>query len=763
MSFVVIIVVLIIIIIFLLVFSFGFFLGLSRKKKDIKLLEEEQKKQKKAQENIISYFLKNQENQEYYDNEPSLLSVKIITRGYRRIKKFLKIKKRFQDFINDSAIKYLRKYFLSYIGIAVFILGTGFFIKHSINSAYINTAGRFFISLAASVLFILTAHFISREYKTFSSILMGGGIGILYVAFTVSYYSFNIFTDFQVFAVYFIITAFAVILSLFYNRFELLFLAITVGFSAPLFSDIYTENNTLLLLYLLLLNIGAVFISLKFNNFLIKIVPSLFTGIYMILITRYAYQNEIYENFQTNFIMLNLIYFVMIVLSVIYHIKHEKEYRLYELMMVVVINLIYYSIGMYLLQILNPDYKGVFTALAAVFNLIFLIIVIFIKKSTSDQLIYFFGIISLLFLTLIPPVELVGKSLTMIWAVETVLLMWLSVKLEIKMLRFVTAFLMLGLIASFVFDVIDNFFAISFNAPEKKLLINKSFVSGLMTSLGLGLNAVISGKSKDVYLIKPIKMSWLRIFISVIAVGALYISLYTEILYKITVTVRDVNMINIYLGIYNFSFILAVLIILNFIKSKFLKISAAILGVFSFILFFAFYLYEIISVRDHLLSNPSVSIMKFNDHVYMIAVTLFIFYFSYLNVRKLSNVINKIAKWFLTFSVIAVLSSELDHLAVIKAFGSGIPMNTTLSETHHFTYSLFWMISAFIISFSAVLFKDKDLVKIAMFILFVVIIKSFIFDFPEISTGQQIASFTVLGLIILFTAFVRQRLFERLS
>ncbi len=761
MSFVVIIVVLIITVLFALVFSFGFFMGLSRKKKDIKFLEEEQLKQKKTQESIISYFMKDRQ-EEFSSEDDSILPVKIITGSYKRIKKFLKFKKFYEALRNESVIKYIRKYAVSYIGIAVLMLGIGFFIKHSVNSAYINTAGRFFITLALSVFLIFLAYLMSKKYKTFSSILTGGAVGMLYVSFTVAHYTYNIFTDFQVFSVYFILTLFSVILSLFYNRFELLLSAVTIGFSAPLFSGIYNGNSTFLLLYLLLLDIGAVFISVRFKNYLIRLIPSLFSGLYLILIIRYAYIHHNFESFGTDFIMLNLLYIVMIILSVAYHVKHVGTYKLYELMTVVVVNLIYYSVGMYLLDVLNPDYKGVFTALTAVYNMIFLIIIVLIRNHTSEQLVYFFGIVSLLFITLIPPVELVGKSQTMIWAVETVLLMWVSFKLQIKMLKFVTALLMLGLIISFSFDVVDNFFSVSFNAPEKTLLINKSFISGLMTSAGLALNVIIASKSKEKYLFKPVKMSWFRIFISLIAVAVFYISLYTEILYQITLKVKNSDMISIYIGIYNFAFLAAGTIIILFINNRFLKAVGAMSSVIAFVLFFSYYLYKIITVRDHLLSNPSLSSDKFGIHIVMIAIILLIFCCSYFNVKTLGKYADKAGKWVLSLFAVAVLSTELDHIAVIKSFGSGIPVSTILANTHYFYYSLFWTISAFIMSLFAIIFKDVDFIRISMTVLLVVIIKSFIFDFPDLTVGQQIVTFTVLGFVILFTAFGRQRLFEKI-
>ncbi len=762
MSFVAAIIILIVFILFLLTFSFGFFLGLSRKKKNLKKLEEEHKIQKQTQESIISYFLHNK-GELQSKPEKHVFSGKIIHRGYRRIKRFLKLKKSYNSFKENFFVKYLRKYFLSYLGIAVLIPGIGLFVKYAVDSAYINIAGRFVMTLLLSAVLFLTAYRIFKKHKTFSAILSGGAIGILYVLFSVSYNSFELFSEWQVFLIYFIITFFSIILSLFYNRFELLLLAISIGFAAPLFSGLYSEDFVFLLLYLLLLDIGAVFISLRFKNFLVRLLPAVFSGAYFILIVRYSFQNMLFDAFPTYFWLINAIYIVLIILTVAYHIKTVSEYKLYELMMIVVVNLIYYSIGMYLLQILNPDYKGVFTAMTAAYNMLFLIVVILIKKSDVSSLIYFFGIVSLLFLTLIPPVQLVGKSITMIWAVETVLLMWVSIRLDIKFLRFISTILMLGLITSFAFDVVDNLFAASFNSSQKKLLINKSFISGLMTSFGLALNVIISGKSKDVYLIKPIKMSWLRTFISVVAVAALYVSLYTEILYRIKISVQNESLTNVYLGIYNFSFILLAMIVLSFFKIKFFKVLSGALGLISFVWFFAYYLYELISARIYLFTNPSVSANIFAYHLFMIAAVVLIFILAYLNISTLNRHIKRLAKWLLSFFIIAVLTSELDHFFIFRAIDTEIPESTTLFNTHHFHYSIFWMICSFALALSAFLFKDKELLRVVMVLLLLVIIKTFVFDFAELDAGKKIISFSVLGFVILFAAYVRQSLFEKIK
>ena len=416
-----------------------------------------------------------------------------------------------------------------------------------------------------------------------------------------------------------------------------------------------------------------------------------------------------------------------------------------------------------MLNELNPDYKGIFTAAVAIFNIVFLIIILQFRKDSSEQLIYFFAIISLLFLTLIPPVELVGKSITMIWAVETVLLMWVSIKLDIKMLKFVATFLMIGLTASFILDVIENYMTISINAPDKKLLLNKSFISGIMTSFGLGMNVILIGKSQDRYLIKPVRMSWLRMFISVIAVGALYISLYTEILYQITLSVKDNSLMNMYMGIYNYAFILIGIVILTFINKKSVKIVSGIIALLSTALFFSVYLYDIINVRDHLLLFVSVSMKNFVSHLVLISFILFIIFFAYVNMKKINELMRRISQWISTFLIITVLITEIDHLVVINNHGSGIPLSSVLSNVHYFYYTMFWAFSAFVLSFSALLFNDKELIRISIFVIIATLIKLFTFDISNIDTWERTFSYISIGIITLFIAFVRQRLFERLD
>ena len=157
MSLIVVIVAVIVILLFLIVFSFGYFMGLGRKKKDMAILEQEREIQIQKHESIINRLLDDKGEEIVKKEESGILPVKMINKGYKRIKKIIKLKSVITDLKEIDVVKYIRKYLLSYIGIGVLIFGFGYFIKFAIAAEYVPIVGRFMISVLVAVLFVENA------------------------------------------------------------------------------------------------------------------------------------------------------------------------------------------------------------------------------------------------------------------------------------------------------------------------------------------------------------------------------------------------------------------------------------------------------------------------------------------------------------------------------------------------------------------------------------------------------------------------------
>jgi len=127
MTFVIIIISLIVFFLFLLVFTLGFFVGLGRKKKELKILQKEQQVQKITQENIIHLLNKSETNGNSHEHsdENILNPIQIITKHYKRLRRYLRYKNLYNKIKEINTIRYFRKYFLSYVGVAVLIFGLG--------------------------------------------------------------------------------------------------------------------------------------------------------------------------------------------------------------------------------------------------------------------------------------------------------------------------------------------------------------------------------------------------------------------------------------------------------------------------------------------------------------------------------------------------------------------------------------------------------------------------------------------------------------
>src|SRR6185312_15861491 len=88
------------------------------------------------------------------------------------------------------------------------------------------------------------------------------------------------------------------------------------------------------------------------------------------------------------------------------------------------VNFLYYLIGIYIISTQQAQLKGLFTLALAVFN--FILLAAFYKNQRVDR-----NFISLLtglvltFVSLIPLVQFSGNSITLFWAAETVILLWI--------------------------------------------------------------------------------------------------------------------------------------------------------------------------------------------------------------------------------------------------------------------------------------------------------------------------------------------------
>jgi uncharacterized membrane protein len=107
---------------------------------------------------------------------------------------------------------------MSKIGIAILVLAIGFFVKYAIDNDWIGPAGRVAVGVVCGGILIAIAQWLRSQYKAFSSVLVGGGLAVLYCTIALAYHQYQLFGQDTAFIIMLVITAFSVILSLLVDK-----------------------------------------------------------------------------------------------------------------------------------------------------------------------------------------------------------------------------------------------------------------------------------------------------------------------------------------------------------------------------------------------------------------------------------------------------------------------------------------------------------------------------------------------------------------
>ena len=84
--------------------------------------------------------------------------------------------------------KYIGENLFGKIGILIFIIGIGFFVKYAIDQNWINETARTLMGYAVGVGMLVLAERLHKRYHAFSSLLAGGAFGIFYLITAIAFH-----------------------------------------------------------------------------------------------------------------------------------------------------------------------------------------------------------------------------------------------------------------------------------------------------------------------------------------------------------------------------------------------------------------------------------------------------------------------------------------------------------------------------------------------------------------------------------------------
>jgi uncharacterized membrane protein len=277
---------------------------------------------------------------------------------------------------------------ISKVGIAILVLAIGFFVKYAIDNDWIGPLGRVGVGLLCGAILIGLAHRLRNQYKAFSSVLIGGGLAVLYFTTALAYHQYHLLGQAAAFILMAVVTTFSVVLAMLYNREELAIIALAGGFVTPFLVSNGSGDYKILFTYLLILNTGLLVIAWykawRLLNGLAFGFTAVLFGSWLIGLPDKAGQSVYYGGaaFGTAF------YGLFFTVNIANTIREKKKFIASDFLILLLNTCLYFGVSLYFLSRLGLEsYKGLYCATMGVIH-IGLSWLLFRKQSVDKNILY---------------------------------------------------------------------------------------------------------------------------------------------------------------------------------------------------------------------------------------------------------------------------------------------------------------------------------------------------------------------------------------
>ena len=680
---------------------------------------------------------------------------------------------------NPDLEKFIGENLINKLGILILVLGISYFVKFAIDKDWINEPARVGIGMLAGALIMGIAHKLRQKYAAFSSVFVAGAIAIFYFTIGIAFHSYHLFGQTTAFVIMVVITLFSCLISLSYNRKELAVLSLIGGFAVPFMVSTGQGNYAVLFTYIGILNIGILALAYHKKWGIINILSYLFT---IILYGAWLIKDldEKAPHYLGAFLFGFAFYLIFIGINIINNLRTKGLFTPTELSILASNTFLFYGAGMAILEHYHPEFKGVFTTSLGILNFGYAWF-LYKKFGLDKTAVYLLIGLTLTFLTLAIPIQFEGNFITLFWAAEAVMLLWLAQKSKVTYYRFASTLVHLLMVGSLFMDW-DTLYR---GSSTLSIVFNKICLTGVFAVVSL-LAVYYLLKKEDEELeqfgliFNPKKY---RNSVGIIAIFIGYFVGIFEVNFQAFSHIAEVNSAIAFPILYHLIFSAFLFYVWckkkNFIRYQFASMLAGV-NIILFIFWFSKYAFF---EHDQYITTGIHQRIAFYLHYFSLAITLYFGYKLY-QINKENPVFDffhkKVVIWIAAFFIIYIASTELmlhglilsnspitaSDLQTINAtndlanreYLSSDLIQSTRTQIIKTGYPILWGVLAFVFLIIGIRKRLKNLRIIALSLLGITILKLFFFDISNASETGKIIAFILLGILILIISFVYQKL-----
>ena len=396
--------------------------------------------------------------------------------------------------------KYIGENLFGKIGILIFIIGIGFFVKYAIDQNWINETARTLMGYAVGAGMLVLAERLHKRYHTFSSLLAGGAFGIYYLITAIAFHYYTLFSHTIAFVILCVTTIFMSAVSVLYDRKELAVTALVGGFIAPFIISTDSSSIISLQIYITILNIGMFCLAMYKKWAILPMVSFAFT--YIILWGTTALgsfsDSEAVSTYPTLFAFATLFY-VIFLLPVVFILRTQygENTRLGLLGIITANSFMYLIYGDFLLQHFeaSSDTTAYLAFFIAAVNLAIHLYLRF-RVEGQDTLRNLMLGLAVTFASMGIPILFSAANVLMVWAAESVLLLWLFTKEKNRIYELASAVLLLLTLGALAYYRTTDTFI---HDTGDSLFFNGAFFVTTFVSIAYYVIAVIMQFNKELF------------------------------------------------------------------------------------------------------------------------------------------------------------------------------------------------------------------------------------------------------------------------
>ncbi|MBW7674034.1 DUF2339 domain-containing protein [Chryseobacterium chendengshani] len=625
---------------------------------------------------------------------------------------------------------FLRQNALAIMGIFTLVLGIGYFVKYAIDKNWIGETSRAGIGFIAAALIIVTGHFLRKNYTVFSSIITGGGIAVLYFTTTIVFREYQIFSQNSAFLITCLITFLSIALSYHYKSEILIIFSLFGGFSAPLMISTGQSNFLFLFTYLSVLNAGMLIVAYLRQWKSIGWISFIFTSIYLFFWTM-----EKAEITAIPFYGITYLIFYAFALQN-YFKKNILEHL--DILMLVLIN---FSSVAGLVFI----FKELQIFPASLFPVVFMLINAvgwyreYQKKNFGTNYSVFTSIIISL-ITFAFALELKTHLITSLWAIESSLLLYIWKKTNHKIFKIFFYVLFPMVILSQMVT-----WARYLDSGSMNVIFNPVFITSMVLIGSCFMNLFLLKKDADE---EKSELEFYENIFKILCISVIYFSVLFEIIYHIS----DESLVFIFIFGFLFTIYYLFILILFGKKLSFSKdFQIGLIYVFLLLLFGHILTSQ---VAKEIISNKIDSGFFF---VHLLYIPVFIYLI--LKILPKSEFIKiNISYWVISLIIILVFSFELYRSYVLINADKPDEIYTLEKHFNMLYLPIIWAVLACLFIYFGLKKTISEFNKIGFSLLGIMILKLYAYDVWQMDNVSRIIAFIILGIILLLSSFMFQRL-----